>query len=172
MNPSLFTTQQPPPSPKLVTPFLNPTLKPSPNSITFHNRCVRYMRRHTSVVLSSATPKAISDVFGGKQELTSLGASVMVVASALAAGYGLGLKLGGNKNVIVGEAVALGVIGVGAAYVVNSSVSKIAAVSLQNYVSGSNPGVSKDLWERVQLLMQGTSLTKQERECKLYDAFD
>ncbi|GJT22117.1 hypothetical protein Tco_0892054 [Tanacetum coccineum] len=32
--------------------------------------------------------------------------------------------------------------------------------------------VSKDLWEKVQLLMQGTSLTKQEIECKLYDAFD
>ncbi|GKA52128.1 hypothetical protein Tco_0745324 [Tanacetum coccineum] len=32
--------------------------------------------------------------------------------------------------------------------------------------------VTKDLWEKVQLLMQGTSLTKQERECKLYDAFD
>ncbi|GKC04219.1 hypothetical protein Tco_0995829 [Tanacetum coccineum] len=32
--------------------------------------------------------------------------------------------------------------------------------------------VAKDLWERVQLLMQVTSLTKQERECKLYDAFD
>ncbi|GJV19532.1 hypothetical protein Tco_1368552 [Tanacetum coccineum] len=32
--------------------------------------------------------------------------------------------------------------------------------------------VAKDLWERVQLLMQGTSLTKQARECKLYDAFD
>ncbi|GKD61076.1 hypothetical protein Tco_1298585 [Tanacetum coccineum] len=32
--------------------------------------------------------------------------------------------------------------------------------------------VTKDLWERVELLMQGTSLTKQERECKLYDAFD
>nr|GEU53703.1 hypothetical protein [Tanacetum cinerariifolium] len=32
--------------------------------------------------------------------------------------------------------------------------------------------VAKDLWERVQLLMQGTSLTKQERECKLHDAFD
>ncbi|GJT82325.1 hypothetical protein Tco_1056667 [Tanacetum coccineum] len=32
--------------------------------------------------------------------------------------------------------------------------------------------VAKDLWERVQLLMQGTSLTKQERECKLYDASD
>nr|GFB95941.1 hypothetical protein [Tanacetum cinerariifolium] len=32
--------------------------------------------------------------------------------------------------------------------------------------------VAKELWERIQLLMQGTSLTKQERECKLYDAFD
>ncbi|GJY41684.1 hypothetical protein Tco_0428954 [Tanacetum coccineum] len=32
--------------------------------------------------------------------------------------------------------------------------------------------VAKDLWERVQLLMQGTSLTKQKREFKLYDAFD
>ncbi|GJS16665.1 hypothetical protein Tco_0411137 [Tanacetum coccineum] len=32
--------------------------------------------------------------------------------------------------------------------------------------------VAKDLWERVQLLMQGTSLTKRERECKLCDAFD
>nr|GEV37450.1 hypothetical protein [Tanacetum cinerariifolium] len=29
-----------------------------------------------------------------------------------------------------------------------------------------------ELWERIQLLMQGTSLTKQERECKLYDEFD
>ncbi|GJX22755.1 hypothetical protein Tco_0227200 [Tanacetum coccineum] len=32
--------------------------------------------------------------------------------------------------------------------------------------------VAKDLWERIQLLMQGTSLTKEERECKLYDEFD
>ncbi|GJX23362.1 hypothetical protein Tco_0227807 [Tanacetum coccineum] len=32
--------------------------------------------------------------------------------------------------------------------------------------------VAKDLWERIQLLMQGTSLTAQERECKLYDTFD
>ncbi|GJW25562.1 retrovirus-related pol polyprotein from transposon TNT 1-94 [Tanacetum coccineum] len=32
--------------------------------------------------------------------------------------------------------------------------------------------VAKDIWEKVQLFMQGTLLTKQERECKLYDAFD
>nr|GEX23612.1 hypothetical protein [Tanacetum cinerariifolium] len=30
---------------------------------------------------------------------------------------------------------------------------------------------AKELWERIQMLMQGTSLTKQERECKLYDEF-
>nr|GEV02461.1 hypothetical protein [Tanacetum cinerariifolium] len=32
--------------------------------------------------------------------------------------------------------------------------------------------VAKDLWKRIQMLMQGTSLTKQKREWKLYDAFD
>nr|GFA64786.1 hypothetical protein [Tanacetum cinerariifolium] len=32
--------------------------------------------------------------------------------------------------------------------------------------------VSKELWEIIQMLMQGTPLTKQERECKLYDEFD
>ncbi|GJT31575.1 hypothetical protein Tco_0921994 [Tanacetum coccineum] len=36
----------------------------------------------------------------------------------------------------------------------------------------NNHKVAKYLWERIQLLMQGTSLTKRERECKLYDAFD
>nr|GEV48408.1 hypothetical protein [Tanacetum cinerariifolium] len=40
------------------------------------------------------------------------------------------------------------------------------------YSLGNHHRVAKYLWERVQLLMQGTSLTKQERECKLYDAFD
>nr|GEW40341.1 hypothetical protein [Tanacetum cinerariifolium] len=32
--------------------------------------------------------------------------------------------------------------------------------------------VSKEIWYRVKLLMQGTSLSKQEQECKLYDEFD
>nr|GEZ85292.1 DUF4219 domain-containing protein/UBN2 domain-containing protein [Tanacetum cinerariifolium] len=41
---------------------------------------------------------------------------------------------------------------------------------LENIVS--NHKVAKELWERIQLLMKGTSLTKQERECKLYDEFD
>ncbi|GJR41792.1 retrovirus-related pol polyprotein from transposon TNT 1-94 [Tanacetum coccineum] len=32
--------------------------------------------------------------------------------------------------------------------------------------------VTKDIWDRFKLLMQGTSLSKQERKCKLYDEFD
>ncbi|GJY13406.1 retrovirus-related pol polyprotein from transposon TNT 1-94 [Tanacetum coccineum] len=40
------------------------------------------------------------------------------------------------------------------------------------YALVRNHKVSKELWERIQLLMQGTSLTKHERECKLYDEFD
>nr|GEU65856.1 hypothetical protein [Tanacetum cinerariifolium] len=40
------------------------------------------------------------------------------------------------------------------------------------YALVSNYKVAKELWERIQLLMQGTSLTKQERECMLYDEFD
>ncbi|GJW93690.1 hypothetical protein Tco_0173362 [Tanacetum coccineum] len=40
------------------------------------------------------------------------------------------------------------------------------------YALVSNRQIAKELWERIQLLMQRTSLTKQERECKLYDEFD
>ncbi|GJW34115.1 hypothetical protein Tco_0054147 [Tanacetum coccineum] len=40
------------------------------------------------------------------------------------------------------------------------------------YALVSNHKVVNELWERIQLLMQGTSLMKQERECKLYDEFD
>ncbi|GJS19970.1 retrovirus-related pol polyprotein from transposon TNT 1-94 [Tanacetum coccineum] len=40
------------------------------------------------------------------------------------------------------------------------------------YALVSNHKVAKELLERIQLLMQGTLLTKQERECKLYDEFD
>nr|GEZ00816.1 hypothetical protein [Tanacetum cinerariifolium] len=40
------------------------------------------------------------------------------------------------------------------------------------YALVSTHKVAKELWERIQMLMQVTSLTKQERECKLYDAFD
>ncbi|GKD58103.1 retrovirus-related pol polyprotein from transposon TNT 1-94, partial [Tanacetum coccineum] len=48
----------------------------------------------------------------------------------------------------------------------------IQGLRLEVYALVSNHRIAKELWERIQLLMQGTSLTKQERECKLYDDFD
>ncbi|GJQ92664.1 hypothetical protein Tco_0003803 [Tanacetum coccineum] len=52
---------------------------------------------------------------------------------------------------------------------------------MELYIQGLPPNVyslinhhkvAKDIWDRVKLLMQGTSFSKQERECKLYDEFD
>ncbi|GJQ98148.1 hypothetical protein Tco_0009287 [Tanacetum coccineum] len=40
------------------------------------------------------------------------------------------------------------------------------------YALVSNHRITKELWDIIQLLMQGTLLMKQERECKLYDEFD
>lgn len=113
-------------------------------------------------------------MFGGKKELTPLqsvidsmspavrlGTSVVVVAGALAAGYGLGLKLGGNnKTAGVGGAVVLGVAGAGAAYVANSSVPEIAAVSLHNYVAGSDPGSVKK--EDIESIASRYGVSKQD----------
>nr|GEZ15552.1 hypothetical protein [Tanacetum cinerariifolium] len=48
----------------------------------------------------------------------------------------------------------------------------LQALPPEIYALVSTNKVAKDLWERIQMLMQGTLLTKQERECKLYDAFD
>nr|GEY06222.1 hypothetical protein [Tanacetum cinerariifolium] len=48
----------------------------------------------------------------------------------------------------------------------------LQGLPLKVYALVSNHKVTKELWERIQLLMQRTLLTKQERECKLYDEFD
>ncbi|GJW73419.1 hypothetical protein Tco_0132789, partial [Tanacetum coccineum] len=48
----------------------------------------------------------------------------------------------------------------------------LQGLSPEVYALVSNHRIAKELWEIIQLLMQGTSLTKQERECKLYDEFD
>ncbi|GJS92030.1 retrovirus-related pol polyprotein from transposon TNT 1-94 [Tanacetum coccineum] len=40
------------------------------------------------------------------------------------------------------------------------------------YAIDNHHKVAKVIWDRVKLLMQGTSLSLQKRECKLYDEFD
>nr|GEX25846.1 hypothetical protein [Tanacetum cinerariifolium] len=48
----------------------------------------------------------------------------------------------------------------------------LQGLSPEVYALVSTHKVAKELRERIQMLMQGTLLTKQERECKLYDEFD
>ncbi|GJY43606.1 reverse transcriptase domain-containing protein [Tanacetum coccineum] len=48
----------------------------------------------------------------------------------------------------------------------------LQGLSLDVYALVNHHKIAKDIWDRVKLLMQGTSLSKQERECKLYDEFD
>nr|GEY99903.1 hypothetical protein [Tanacetum cinerariifolium] len=48
----------------------------------------------------------------------------------------------------------------------------LQGLPLEVYALVSTHKVAKELWERIQMLMQRTSLAKQERECKLYDEFD
>nr|GEV82388.1 hypothetical protein [Tanacetum cinerariifolium] len=53
------------------------------------------------------------------------------------------------------------------------TVEEDAVTRLKKYPElSAAEAIQADCDERIQMLMQGTSLTKQERECKLYDAFD
>nr|GEU76245.1 retrovirus-related Pol polyprotein from transposon TNT 1-94 [Tanacetum cinerariifolium] len=49
---------------------------------------------------------------------------------------------------------------------------KVIGLLPEVYALVSTHNVAKELWERIQMLMQGTYFTKQEKECKLYDEFD
>ncbi|GJR47997.1 retrovirus-related pol polyprotein from transposon TNT 1-94 [Tanacetum coccineum] len=40
------------------------------------------------------------------------------------------------------------------------------------YAIVNHPKVAKEIWDRVKLLIQGTKLSLQEKECKLYEEFD
>nr|GEW16318.1 hypothetical protein [Tanacetum cinerariifolium] len=48
----------------------------------------------------------------------------------------------------------------------------LQGLPLKVYELVSTHKVAKELWERIQMLMESTSLTKQQRECKLYDESD
>nr|GEV84350.1 hypothetical protein [Tanacetum cinerariifolium] len=48
----------------------------------------------------------------------------------------------------------------------------LQGLPLDIYALVNHHKVSKYIWDRVKLLMQGTSLSKQECECKLHDKFD
>ncbi|KAI3507950.1 hypothetical protein L1887_22947 [Cichorium endivia] len=197
MNPSILLTQQPSSSHPtiLFTPFLNPTpLKITTKFLTFNHRRYKYSCRAPVVRCSSAsssdqpsTTTTTSDVFGGKKELSAfqslvdsmtpavrLASSVVVVAGAVAAGYGLGLRIGGTRNASLGGAVVLGAAGAGAVYALNSSVPEIAALSLHNYVAGSDPGALKK--EDIESIASRYGVSKQNEAfnaelCDIYSRY-
>ncbi|GJY12961.1 hypothetical protein Tco_0382270 [Tanacetum coccineum] len=48
----------------------------------------------------------------------------------------------------------------------------LQGLPLDVYAIVNHHKVAKEIWDRVKLLMQGTKLSLQEKECKLYDEFD
>ncbi|GJW08900.1 hypothetical protein Tco_1571323 [Tanacetum coccineum] len=48
----------------------------------------------------------------------------------------------------------------------------LQGLPLDVYAIVNHHKVAKDIWDRVKLLMQGTKLSLQEKECKLYDEID
>ncbi|CAH9075311.1 unnamed protein product [Cuscuta epithymum] len=162
MNPSLLLPTSPSPNRTiLIPPFLNPTpLRLFTTSRNRHNyryriSTVRSSSDSSSTSISSSqstTTAAIPvkpDVFGAKREPSGIqslvdsmsppvriACSAVIVSGAIAAGYSLGCRFGGSRNVGLGGAVALGAAGAGAAYALNSCAPQVAALNLHNYVAG------------------------------------
>lgn len=155
MNPTLLSpapSASPSKAPNLLSDFIPSTtlLHYRPTSVTSLSKRRHY--RVSTIGCSSdrqqTAPTTSQEVFGGKRELTGiqslvdslsppvrLASSVVIVAGALAAGYGLGSKIGASRNVGIGGAIALGAAGGAAVYAMNSSVPDVAAVNLHNFVA-------------------------------------
>nr|DAD24411.1 TPA_asm: hypothetical protein HUJ06_025875 [Nelumbo nucifera] len=174
----------------LFSHFINPYSLPSKTSSSLY----RKRRYRASLVRSSAADPAevsqsiSSSVFGGKKELSGvqllvdglspsvrLASSVVIVAGALAAGYGLGNRIGGTRNTGLGGAIALGAAGGTAAYALNSCIPEVAAVNLHTFVAGhDDPGALKK--EDIEGIAKKYGVSKQDEAfnaelCYLYSRF-
>ncbi|XWS71924.1 hypothetical protein CRYUN_Cryun03dG0180200 [Craigia yunnanensis] len=192
MNPSLLTAPSSShPRPLLSFPF-------TPNSLPTRPRYwVSFLRNSLSnddqspiSTSSSETTTTLTspDIFGGPKEFTGiqpvveklsppvrLATSAVILAGALAAGYGLGLRFGGNRNAALGGAAILGAAGGAAAYVVNAAVPEVAAVSLHNYVAGCD-GPEAIRREDIENIAKKYGVSKQDEAfnmelCNLYCRF-
>ncbi|KHG09192.1 chloroplast protein [Gossypium arboreum] len=187
MNPSLLLS--PPsshPRPLLLFPF-TPNSLPRPSRRRFRVSFPRSsLSTHDQPASSSETEA--SNIFGGPKELTGiqplvqdlsppvrLATSAVILAGALAAGYGLGLRFGGNRNAAFGGAAVLGAAGGAAIYAVNAAVPEVAAVTLHNYVAAcDSPDAIKR--EDIENIAQKYGVSKQDEAfnmelCDLYCRF-
>lgn len=104
-----------------------------------------------------------------------LAASALVVVAAAAAGYGLGARFGGTRNIGIGGAAALGVASGAAVYAANAAVPEVAATVLHNLVVGHDDPLTlrKEDVEAV-ANKYGVSMqdeTFKEKLCELYSRF-
>ncbi|KAL8531252.1 hypothetical protein ACS0TY_008035 [Phlomoides rotata] len=190
MNPSILlstTPSTPHPKTLLLTPLLpsTPQLRLSSISLRRHRYKISTIRSQSD---QSLTSDAKPNVFGEKRELTGvqslvdsmsppvrIASSVLVVAAAVAAGYGLGSRFGGFRNAGLGGAVVVGAAGAGAAYALNSCVPDVAAANLHNYVVGcGDPGLVKK--EDIEAIANKYGVSKQNGAfnaelCDIYSRF-
>lgn len=121
-------------------------LLPSPSPLRTQRRRFRVSLPRCSSDASTSPPatppRPLKDLNGieilvDKLPLPArLATSAVIVAGAVAAGYGLGSRFGGSRNAALGGAVALGAAGGAAAYALNATAPQVAAVNLHNYVAG------------------------------------
>ncbi|KAI3994230.1 hypothetical protein MKX01_012487 [Papaver californicum] len=158
-------------------------------------RSAKQYRNRLSITRSSAVEKSNSsvdnsvEVFGEKKELSGfqlladslsppvrLVSSIALVSAALAAGYGLGFRFGGgNKNIGIAGAVALGSASGAAVYALNSSVPEVAAVNLHNFVASCEDPLDLNR-EVIEGIAKRYGVSKQDEAfnaelCELYSRF-
>ncbi|EEF44660.1 protein TIC110, chloroplastic [Ricinus communis] len=196
MNPSLVTST----ASSLASPFLSPFLSPSPLRLSTPSSLKRrrfrvYIPRNSSSdaavddsTTTATTTTTNENIFGGKKELTGLqplvanlsppvrlASSAIIIAGAVAAGYGLGLKFGKTRNLALGGAAAAGAAGGAFVYAINSCVPEVAAADLHNYVAGfDDPKAVKK--EDVEQIAKRYGVSKQDEAfnaelCDMYCRF-
>lgn len=162
----------------LFSPFHFNPLRPKALS-----RRRRTLRR-CCVSASSVDPS----VFGGTKELSGPQvivdvlppparalSSTVLVAAALAAGFGLGSRFGGSRAAALGGAAVLGAASGAAVFALNSIVPEVASVSLHNLVAASDDPVELRK-EDVDGVAKKYGVSKQDEAfkaelCDLYSRF-
>ncbi|XP_010256257.1 PREDICTED: protein TIC110, chloroplastic-like [Nelumbo nucifera] len=191
MNLSLLVPSSSTNYPVLCSQFINPnslSIKTSRNSLNRRRRYRVSLIRSSVADATESREPINSSVFGGKKELSGvqllvdglspsvrLASSVVIVAGALAAGYGLGYRIGGTRNAGLGGAIAFGAAGGAAAYALNSCVPEVAAVNLHNFVADhDDPTTLKK--EDIEGIAKRYGVSKQDEAfnaelCDLYGRF-
>ncbi|XP_026412654.1 protein TIC110, chloroplastic-like [Papaver somniferum] len=194
-SPSLPTSSSSSSRPVFFSQFINPNPFRITNPRISITRSAKQYRNRLSITRSSAVDESNTSVnnsvelFGGKKELSGfqvladslsppvrLVSSIALVAGALAAGYGLGFRFGGgNKNIGIAGAVALGAAGGAAVYALNSSVPEVAAVNLHNFVASCEDPLDLNS-EAIDGIAKRYGVSKQDEAfnaelCELYSRF-